>query len=117
MSAVPAPEDPLTRFLAKFRAAIIVLSGEAEGMEYVLDQARVLVGRGPGVDLALDDSTLERVHAALEFDGSGYSLRTLENEGTLEAAFGVGSELKSQERFTLGRLEFEYVLETRPGLS
>jgi pSer/pThr/pTyr-binding forkhead associated (FHA) protein len=110
--ANPRPCGRLTAFLANFRAAIIVLSGEGEGVEYVLDQARVLVGRGPGVDLALDDPTLERVHAAIEFDGEGYHLR----ERTGETEFGAGTELKDEARFVLGEVTFGYVLETRRGL-
>ena len=35
-------------------------------MEHVLDQRRVSLGRGPGVDLALDDESLVCEHAELE---------------------------------------------------
>ena len=111
---VPPPASPpraahnsarMAQFLAKFRATIIVLSGEAEGMEHVLDQPRVLIGRGPGVDLSLEDSTLERVHASLWFDGTGYRLENLAQAGS--------SELKEGSRFCLGQVAFEYVLEPR----
>ena len=59
----------LAQLLSTARPTLTVVSGPAAGMEYVLDQPRVLIGRGPGVDLVLDES-LERVHAALDYDGS-----------------------------------------------
>ncbi len=111
----PPPTTRLTAFLESFRAVLVVLSGEAEGMEYVLDQPRVLVGRGPGVDLALDDPSLERVHVALEFDGEGYRLAPVGGDGEPTRAFGPTAELKAEDRFVLGSIAFEYLLETRQG--
>ena len=111
--APPVPEknplDPgqFATFLANFRAAIIVLCGEGQGMEHVLDQPRVRIGRGPGVDLALDHPSLEREHALLEFDGSGYRLRLLREPDD------PGAALKSEEQFHLGEIRFAYVLDPR----
>ena len=53
----------------------MILSGEARGLEYRLDQPRTAVGRGPGVDLALDDASLRTRHALVEFRGGGFVLR------------------------------------------
>ncbi len=86
-------------------------------MEHVLDQRRVSLGRGPGVDLALDDESLACAHAELEFVEGGFRLRRLSeavetrlNGGPVESA-----ELKPNDRFQLGRLSFSYVVERRPG--
>lgn len=104
-------------FLANFRAVIIVLSGGASGMEYVLDQRRVSLGRGPGVDLACDDESLACEHAVLEFSDGGFRLRSLTdaaeiclNGGPVETA-----TLKPGDRFQLGDLLFSYVVEPRSG--
>jgi pSer/pThr/pTyr-binding forkhead associated (FHA) protein len=104
------PTDPgqFAAFLANFRAAIIVLCGEGEGMEHVLDQPRVRIGRGPGVDLALDHPSLEREHALLEFDGAGYRVRLLREPNARS-----GAALKSEEQFDLGEIRFAYVLYPR----
>ena len=108
------PRD-IDHFLANFRAAIIVLSGGARGMEYVLDQRRVSIGRGPGVDLALEDPSLVGHHAIFEFCDGGFSLRNLSKEARisvngcpLEAAV-----LKAEDRFQLGSLSFSYLVESR----
>jgi len=86
-------------------------------MEHVLDQRRVSLGRGPGVDLALDDESLTCHHAELEFVEGGFQLRKLGdaaetrvNGGLVEAA-----RLKPNDRFQLGALSFSYVVERRPG--
>ena len=111
--------DGLAEFLGEFRAALTVVSGQAPGMEHVLDQPRVLLGRGPGVDLALEDPSLERVHAALEFHGSGYGVRHLAEEGDLvvNGASVAWCELKDEDRFQLGTVVFAYLLEARRPLT
>jgi pSer/pThr/pTyr-binding forkhead associated (FHA) protein len=100
----------LGSFLADFRAAIIVLSKVGEGMEHTLDQPRVLIGRGPGVDLALDEPSLARVHAALEFHGGGYGLRLARSGVEL---WDTATELEDGDRFQLGGVTFGYVCDPR----
>ena len=100
------PSSNLADFLTRYRAAIVILSGEARGMEYRLDQRRTALGRGPGVDLALDDLTLRCRHALVEFRGSGFELRDFDDETR-------GVELKDGDRFRLGEHEFAFVLESR----
>ena len=58
-------------FLASHRAAIVTLSGATAGNEYELERDRTVIGRGPGVDIAFDDQTMSREHAAFEvMDGA-----------------------------------------------
>lgn len=105
----PSPTPKLSDYLARYRAALVILSGEARGMEHGIDQAQVAVGRGPGVDLALDDASLRRSHALLEFQGRGFVLRDVGEDGRA----GVALELKDGDRFRLGVHEFAFVLEPR----
>jgi hypothetical protein len=87
-------------------------------MELVLDQPRVLLGRGPGVDLVLDESSLERVHAAFEFDGWGYRLQQVSEDGdlALNGAPAASGPLKHEDRFRVGEVSFSYLAEPRkPG--
>lgn len=103
-------------FLARQRATLVVLSGDGVGMEHVLDQKRVLIGRGPGVDLALREHSLKRVHACIEFQGDGYRLRHLSDQelhGSAPAEGDPGQELKHEDRFTLGQVTFEYLIDDR----
>ncbi len=87
-------------------------------MEHVLDQRRVSLGRGPGVDLALDHESLAREHAELEFAEGGFRLRRLSEaaEIRLNGEPIEMAALKPNDRFQLGALSFSYVVEHRPGI-
>jgi predicted component of type VI protein secretion system len=99
----------LSDFLTSYRPALVILSGEARGLEYRLDQPRTAVGRGPGVDLALDDASLRTRHALVEYASGGFVLRLADIEG--EALSSL--ELKDGDRFHLGKLELQFTLEAR----
>ena len=86
-------------------------------MEHVLDQRRVTLGRGPGVDLALDDDSLSCEHAVLEFADGGFHLRSLTDSGKtcLNGGQVDASPLKPNDRFELGALSFSYCVMPRSG--
>lgn len=109
------PARNLDVFLASFRATLVVLSGRAAGMEYVLDQRIIRLGRGPGVDLAIDDPSLERVHARIEFKDGAFRVCSSAPEASLLLNGGAVqvSELKADDRFQLGEVSFTYGLEPR----
>ena len=73
--ALPTPA--LEGFLGKHRATIVTLAGTTAGNEYELTQARMSIGRGPGVALEFDDSTMSREHAAFEVVDEAVRLRDL----------------------------------------
>jgi pSer/pThr/pTyr-binding forkhead associated (FHA) protein len=102
-------------FFGRFRAAIVILSGGASGSEYGLDQSRVSMGRGPGVDLAFDDSAMSREHAVVEFYGEGFRIRDLgsTNGVTVNGSAVQVCKLKHGDRFDLGEHRFQYVIEER----
>ncbi len=95
-------------FLGRFRAALVLLSGDARGLEYRLDQPRTALGRGPGVDLALDDEALRCRHALVEFRSGHFVLRDFDGDDP------ESLELKDGDRFRLGAHEFAFVLEPKP---
>jgi len=115
---LPGPFSPpaaLDRFLAQYRATLIVLSGRATGMEYVLDQRTIRIGRGPGVDLALDDATVEREHAKLTFADGAFHLEDSSQAADTRVNGGPVSRqrLKTSDRLRLGETALEYDLEPR----
>ena len=110
--------DP-EQFLAQHRAAISIVSGPEAGSEYtrgeyVLEWESASLGRGPGVDFAIDDPNMSRKHAVLELVGNGFQIRDL---GSTNGILVNGSlvqiaELKHGDRFELGEHTFEYSVET-----
>ncbi len=82
-------------------------------MEFVLDQTEVIVGKGPGADLVIDDPSLRSTEAALSFERGGFGLRKLHDETWPRAGAGARAAvpLVPRRRFRLGDLEFEYRVE------
>jgi len=97
----------LADFLGHYRAALVILSGDARGMEYRLDQRRTALGRGPGVDLALDDASLRCRHALVEFRSGQFMLCDFDGDDPSAV------ELKDGDRFSLGALELQFTLSAR----
>ena len=111
----PVAEVDPNGFLALHRAVIVTLSGATAGNEYELERDRTSIGRGPGVDLAFDDSTLSREHACFEVRGDAMHLRDLgsTNGILVNGAKVLDSELKHGDRIDLGDHQFQFVLEAR----
>jgi len=102
-------------FVEVWRPSLVVLSGRLQGTDYPIERASTVVGRGPGVDLAFDDETLSRQHASIEFAGGALRLRDLGslNGVSLNGGAVKTGELKHGDRFQLGDLAFQLVLEKR----
>jgi pSer/pThr/pTyr-binding forkhead associated (FHA) protein len=97
------------------RASLVIVEGGAEGSEFGLDGESCVVGRGPGVDLALDDSAMSRQHAAFERTGEGWRVRDMGSTNGVKvngAAVKV-ADLKHGDRVGLGEHVLQYLVETR----
>ena len=118
MSGPQPGRRELDAFLSRQRAFLVVLSGPATGMEFTLDQRAIRLGRGPGVDLAIDDPSLEIQHARLEFRAGSYWLCNVAREANTELNGAAVSrqELKRDDRIRLGDVAFEYTVELRAPL-
>jgi pSer/pThr/pTyr-binding forkhead associated (FHA) protein len=102
-------------FIEAWDPSLVVLSGGLQGTDYSIEHASTLIGRGPGVDLTFDDETLSRQHASIEFADGGLRLRDLGSLNGVSINGGVvkSGELKHGDRFQLGDLAFQLVLEER----
>jgi len=100
------------------RATLVILAGGAEGSELDLGGERCVVGRGPGVDVTLDDATLSRQHAAFERTAEGHRVRDLDstNGVRVNGAPVEVADLKHGDRVELGQHLLQYLVEVRePG--
>ena len=109
----PEQKDSFSKFLTRWRATIVILSGGSAGTEHDLQQSKITLGRGPDTDLTFDDESMSREHAALEFTGDGFRIRDL---GSMNGLLLNGGEvrvgdLKNGDRFQLGEHVFQYLLE------
>lgn len=102
-------------FLAGFQAKVVVVSGSATGKEFPLERARVTIGRGPGVDMVVNDPAMSRQHAAIEFTSGGFRIQDLgSTNGILlnGKPIQVG-EVGNGDRFGIGGQRFQLVIEQR----
>ena len=56
---------------------LIVYEGELEGQRWIIEQERVIIGRGSDCDIVLPERQASRHHAQIERDDAGYLLRDL----------------------------------------
>lgn len=97
------------------RASLVIIEGGAEGSEFELDRERCVVGRGPGVDLALEDVAMSRQHAAFERTATGHRVCDLgsTNGVSVNGAPVAVADLKHGDRVQLGEHVLQYLVETR----
>ena len=99
-------------FFGQYRAILMVLSGPRSGEEFELTRHCVTLGRGPGVDLAFDDTHMSRQHVALDLEPEGYRVRDLgsTNGITVNGHRTQSGTLSSGDRLEIGASTFQYVV-------
>ncbi len=66
------------------RATVRIDSGFYEGLEWELDRASTVIGRGRNADLVLNEATISRAHALFGYDGGSAFVQDLgSTNGTL----------------------------------
>ena len=107
--------EGLAGYLRNHEVRLVVATGKNAGTHYVIGGERHLLGRGPGVDFAVDDQAMSRQHAAVEYDGRAYRIRDLGstngisvNGNTVQVA-----ELSSGDRIEIGAHVLQFVVDVR----
>src|SRR5262245_36352320 len=72
-------ESAKPRDVHGWSATLVEVRGGAEGNEYAIDGERIVVGRGPGVDLAFDDEEMSANHAVFEHSRGGLCITDLDS--------------------------------------
>jgi pSer/pThr/pTyr-binding forkhead associated (FHA) protein len=99
------------------RALLLTLSESQFGTTFVLDGARVRVGRSSGCDVVLDDPLVSREHCVIERDEEG--LYWLEDLGSKNAtvlnrkSLTRRAQLFYGDRLVLGNTVLRFFLEER----
>jgi pSer/pThr/pTyr-binding forkhead associated (FHA) protein len=104
-----------TSFLQRHRTKLVLVNTSRAGEEYPIDRERMILGRGPGVDLTFDDSAMSRQHASIEIDEGGPKIRDLgSTNGLLLNGHPVqAAELGNGDRIEIGRVKLQLVVEAR----
>jgi pSer/pThr/pTyr-binding forkhead associated (FHA) protein len=109
----PTPNEGMEGFLSRKRAKLVVLAGDRMGTEFALERESVILGRGPNVDLAFEDSAMSRQHAVIEFVDQQFRIRDLgSTNGTLRNGRPVQvCELQNGDRVEIGSQQLQLVIE------
>jgi pSer/pThr/pTyr-binding forkhead associated (FHA) protein len=91
------------------------LNGPTAGAEYPVQSDRLVIGRGTDADLAFDDEHLSRSHVVIELGANGFRIRDLDstNGMTVNDEPTKSADLEHGDRFTIGQLTFQYVVQER----
>jgi pSer/pThr/pTyr-binding forkhead associated (FHA) protein len=108
-------EDPAPHAVNGWSATLVEVQGGAEGNEYPIEGERIVVGRGPGVDLAFDDDEMSAQHAVFEHSRGGLTLTDLDStNGTRVNGEPLTTRaLAHGDRIELGGHAFHLLLEKR----
>ena len=111
--SAPGSVAGIDAFFSRNRAKLVILSGVRRGDEFALERECTTIGRGPNVDLAFEDSSMSREHAALEFVDHQFRVRDLgSTNGTLLNGKPVQTgELQHGDRLEIGRQELQLIID------
>jgi pSer/pThr/pTyr-binding forkhead associated (FHA) protein len=111
----PDETNSAEEFFQRFSVTLVMTEGKATGSEFVLDRESVVLGRGPGVDLNFDDTSMSRAHASFELTQDGFRVRDMAstNGVHLNGTRVQSAELKHGDRLELGEHCFQYLVEER----
>ena len=74
---IPHCDSSFEQWRARWRASVVMLTGDAAGTEYELDAPCVSLGRGPEATWIFADDAMSKEHATLEFAAGRTRLRDL----------------------------------------
>jgi len=72
---------------------LVVYEGKLEGQRWIIDQERIVIGRGSDCDIVLPERQASRQHVQIERDADGYLLRDL---GSKNGTFVSGREVRDE---------------------
>jgi pSer/pThr/pTyr-binding forkhead associated (FHA) protein len=109
----PAEITGADEFMASHRVIVVIVKGPGAGTEFAIDKPRMLLGRGPGVDLAFDDPSMSSEHMALEWIEGGFRARDLgsTNGMQINESACLVADLKHGDSIEIGEYTFQFLLE------
>lgn len=104
--------DPRT-FFARHIAQVVVVKGAMAGAEFTLKKVRTVLGRGPAVDIEIDDATMSRQHVAFDLVSEGIRLQDLgsTNGVVLNGKAVTTAQLQAGDTLAIGEHEFRFLLD------
>jgi hypothetical protein len=80
------------------RAMVFIHRGSSRGARFLITNEGAVIGRAPASDIFLDDVTVSRKHASINFEGSGFIFT---DSGSLNGSY-INNKQSSSHRLTNG---------------
>ena len=103
------------QFKQEFGAELIIVEGDLAGTQVSIEHSPIVIGRAADADFTIDHDSLSRQHAVVEYAGGGYRVRDLgSTNGVSVGGRRVdASDLEPGDRFSLGEVVFQVLIEVR----
>lgn len=90
---------------------LVVISGKSLGRKYLLDQKKIMVGRGESVQIVLDEKTVSRNHAEFYRKNNQFMVKDLQSKNGIfvNNIKVIGSALKDGDLIRIGGTVFKFV--------
>ncbi len=91
---------------------LFVISKDAFGKEYVLDQTEMSIGRSKDCDIAFEDITVSGSHAAIRIDGDGSFISDMNSKNGTSVNRSLISgeyELKKGDEIEIGDIKLKFI--------
>lgn|SRR5574337_842765 len=107
------PASNVGRIPKRYSAALVIVSGYAEGMEYPVTMEFTVIGRDKSAGIALKDPMVSRRHAAVIYQDGSFLLRDLEStNGTIfNGAMIETVPIRHRDKFRIGDTVMQFILE------
>ena len=101
-----SPKTQTSLAPANARAHVRIASGFYEGLEWPLDRASTVIGRGRSADMVLNEATISRAHALFGYEGTRVFVQDLgSTNGTLVNGQKTERQLlENGDELRMGRL-------------
>jgi len=107
------PSPLIKRIPVRYQASVVILKGYAEGMEYPIDKAYAVIGRGANAQVRIRDPLASREHAVIVYHDSDFILKDLDStNGThMRGASIRQRKLRHGDKFRVGDTTLQFILQ------
>jgi pSer/pThr/pTyr-binding forkhead associated (FHA) protein len=107
------PTPLIKRIPVRYQASVVILKGYAEGMEYPIDKAYAVIGRGANAQVRIRDPLASREHAVIVYHDSDFILKDLDStNGThMRGASIRQRKLRHGDKFRVGDTTLQFILQ------
>jgi pSer/pThr/pTyr-binding forkhead associated (FHA) protein len=110
---IGSTSEPAQKIPGRLQASLVIIEGQAQGMEYLVTKAYTVIGRDPASDITPRDSRISRQHAVIVYVDGSYILKDLDStNGTfMNGASIKQASLRHGDKFRVGETTFQFILQ------